>query len=58
MVQAVVPGLSPPRFGFDPRSAHVRFVVNRLLLGQVNLWVLQLRSVRIILRMLYLPVTG
>jgi len=36
------------RTGFDPRSIHVRFVVDKVTLGQVILWILQFSLVIII----------
>jgi hypothetical protein len=34
-LRRLVPGLSPRRPGFDPRSVHVRFVMDSVALGQV-----------------------
>jgi hypothetical protein len=34
-LRRLVAGLSPQRPGFDPGSVHVRFVVDKLALGQV-----------------------
>jgi len=31
----LVPGFSPRRPGFDPRSVHIRFVVDKVAVGQV-----------------------
>ena len=39
-LKRLVGGLPPPRTGLDPRSVHVRFMVDRAALGQVFLRVL------------------
>jgi len=49
MARRFVAGLSRLRFGFDPRSVHVRFVVDKVALGQVFLRVLRYSPVSIIL---------
>jgi hypothetical protein len=36
-LRRLVAGLSPRRPGLDPRSVHVRFVVDKVALGQVFL---------------------
>jgi hypothetical protein len=36
-LRRLVAGLSPRRLGFDPGSVHVRFVVDKVALGQVFL---------------------
>jgi hypothetical protein len=36
IAQGLVPGFSPRRPGFEPRSGHVGFVVDRVALGQVS----------------------
>ena len=44
----LVAGLPPLRLGFDLRSVHVRFVVDKVTLGQVFLRILRLTPVIII----------
>jgi hypothetical protein len=51
MTQAV--SLSPRRDGFDPRAVHVRYVVEKVALGQVFFRVLRLSPVNIIPAMLH-----
>jgi hypothetical protein len=46
-------GLSPRRPGFDPRSVHVGFVVDKVVLGQVFLRVLRFSPVSFIPPVLY-----
>ena len=53
-LRRIFSGLSPLRLGFVPRSFHVRFVVNKVSLGQVSLQVLQFSSVIIIPPMLHI----
>jgi hypothetical protein len=48
-----IAGLSKEMFGFDTRSDHVRFVVEKVPLGQVSLPVLQVSPVSIIPPMLH-----
>jgi hypothetical protein len=35
LLKGLVPGILPRRPGFDPRSGHVGFVVDKVTLGQV-----------------------
>jgi hypothetical protein len=44
---------SPRNPGFDPRSVHVRFVVDKVALGQVFPRVLRFSPVRFILSLLH-----
>jgi hypothetical protein len=44
----LVAGLSPPRTGFDPRSVHVGFVVDKVALGQAFPRVLRFSPVNFI----------
>jgi hypothetical protein len=44
----LVAGLSPRKPGFDPRSVHVRFVMDKVALGQVFLPVLRFPPVSVI----------
>jgi hypothetical protein len=47
-LRRLVADLSPQRPGFDPGSAHVGFVVDKLALGQVFLRVLRFSPVHVI----------
>jgi hypothetical protein len=47
-LRSLVAGLSPRRPGFAPGSIHVGFVVDKVALGQVFLWVLRFFPVNII----------
>jgi hypothetical protein len=47
-LRSLVAGLSPRRPGFTPGSIHVGFVVEKVALGQVFLWVLRFSPVIII----------
>jgi hypothetical protein len=46
-------GFSPRRSGFAPRAVHVEFVVDKVVLGQVFMQVLQFSLVNIIPPMLH-----
>jgi hypothetical protein len=50
----IVASLSPRRPGFDSRPIHVRFVIDRVALGQVFLRILQFLSVSIISLVLHI----
>jgi hypothetical protein len=52
-LRRLVAGLSPRRPGFDPRSVHMGFVVDKVALGLVFLPVLQFSPVSIIPPMLH-----
>jgi len=54
MARRFVAGLSMRRFGFGPRSVHVRFVVDMVVLGQVFLRVLRYSPVSTILPMFHI----
>jgi hypothetical protein len=43
----LVAGLSPQKPGFDPRPVHMKFIVDRVALGQAILQVLQFSPVSI-----------
>jgi hypothetical protein len=44
----VIGRLSPLRSGFDPRSVHVNYVVDKVALGQVSLPVLRVSLGRVV----------
>ena len=44
-LRRLVAGLSPRRYGFDPGSVHVVFVVDKVALGQVSPQVLRFSPV-------------
>ena len=44
----VIGRLSPLRSGFDPRSVHVKYVVDKVVLGQVPLPVLRVSLGRVV----------
>jgi hypothetical protein len=48
-----VAGLSPRRFGFPPGRVHVRYVVDKVAMGEVSLRILVLSPVGIIPPMLH-----
>ena len=53
MLRSSVASLAPPRTGFETRSAHVRFVLDKVALGQVFLPVLRFTPVSIIPSLLH-----
>jgi hypothetical protein len=58
MTQAVFTGLSPRRFGFDPGSVHVGFVVDKVALGQVFLRALRFSPASLIPPVLHYTENG
>jgi hypothetical protein len=52
-LRRLVAGLSPRRYGFDPWSFHVGFVLDKVALGQVFPRVLRFSPVNVILLVLH-----
>ena len=57
LIGRLVAGLSPEKPGFDPRTIHVRPVMDQMALVQVSLPVLQLSPVSIIPPTLHTPLS-